>query len=176
MNTNEIKETNTAGETEIDHGMIEQMKDEDLKILAHMLMDVRDNERREMEYAKKQSRSALIISGVCLVLVIIAIGVVLSVIPKVVSLIDNVNSIVANAEVTLADASVVLDNLNTVTEELAKQDIDGLFKNVDALVTDSQKSINEAMEKVNQMDIETLNSAIADLQAVVEPMARLFGR
>ena len=40
----------------IDPQMIDNMKDNDLKILAHMLLDIRNNERKEMEYAKKQSR------------------------------------------------------------------------------------------------------------------------
>ena len=32
----------------------------------------------------------------------------------------------------------------------------------------------EALEKVNQFDIETLNGAIKDLSEVVEPMAKFF--
>ena len=162
--------------TEVDHYMIENMSDRDLKILARMLMDVRDNERREMQYAKKQSRFAMIISIVSLVVVILAMVAVVSVVPKVLNLIDNVNGIVTEAEVTLADASKVIDNLNLTTEELANQDIAGLFDKVDGLVVESQASINEAMDKVNQMDIETLNKAIQELHAVVEPMSRLFRR
>lgn len=162
--------------TEVDHNMIENMNDKDLKVLAHMLMDIRDNERREMQYAKKQSRFAMMISIVSLLVVILAMIAVVSVVPKVLDLIDNVNGIVTEAEVTLQDASKVIGNLNVTTEELASQDIAGLFEKVDGLVVESQTSINEAMDKVNQMDIETLNKAIQELHAVVEPMSRLFRR
>lgn len=161
---------------EISPEMIDGMKDEDLKILAHMLMDIRDNERREMEYAKKQSRFAVIISLLCLVFVVVTMVVVLMVVPKALDLIDNINVIVADAGDSLADVSVVLKDLNKVTSELAEQDIAGLFNNVDALVNQSQTSIDKAMSKVEQMDIESLNEAIRDLRAVVEPLAKLFGR
>ncbi len=156
--------------------MIDNMKDQDLKILAHMLLDVRDNERKEMVYAKRQSRFAMIISIVCLVIVILVAVAVISVIPKLLVLIGNVNNIIANAEVTLSEASGVLDNLNRVTEDLANQDIAGLFDSVNGLVIESQEKINEAMDKVNAMDIETLNQAIYELHTVVEPLAKLFGR
>ncbi len=160
----------------IDPQLIDNMKDEDLKILAHMLLDIRNNERKEMEYAKKQSRFAIIISIVCFIIVIMVGIAVVSVIPKLVTLIDSANTIVASAEGTLAEASVVLDNLNKVTTDLANQDIGGLFANVEDLVNETQVSVNEAMGKVMAIDIETLNSAIRDLQSVVEPLARLFGR
>ncbi len=160
----------------IDPQLIDNMKDEDLKILAHMLLDIRNNERKEMEYAKKQSRFAIIISIVCFIIVIMVGIAVVSVIPKLVTLIDSANTIVASAEGTLAEASGVLDNLNKVTTDLANQDIGGLFANVEDLVNETQVSVNEAMGKVMAIDIETLNSAIRDLQSVVEPLARLFGR
>ncbi len=118
----------------------------------------------------------MIISIVCLVIVILVAVAVISVIPKLLVLIGNVNNIIANAEVTLSEASGVLDNLNRVTEDLANQDIAGLFDSVNGLVIESQEKINEAMDKVNAMDIETLNQAIHELHTVVEPLAKLFGR
>ena len=35
--------------------------------------------------------------------------------------------------------------------------------------------VTDALENLNKLDIETLNQSIADLGAIVEPMARLFG-
>lgn len=74
----------------------------------------------------------------------------------------------------IADQAVtVLDNLETVTNELAQVDLNGMVSDVDALVGSSQSAVEKALEKLNTVDIETLNRAIADLAAVVEPLAKI---
>ena len=40
----------------------------------------------------------------------------------------------------------------------------------------AQRDMEEALKAIESIDIETLNKAIADLSAIVEPLARLFGR
>ena len=44
------------------------------------------------------------------------------------------------------------------------------------LVWQSSEALSQATEKLNRMDIESLNSAIRDLGAVVEPLAEFFGK
>ena len=51
-----------------------------------------------------------------------------------------------------------------------------MLEHVDSLAQTSEEGMAEALEKISALDIESLNEAIRDLQAVVEPMARLFGR
>ena len=49
----------------------------------------------------------------------------------------------------------------------------------DALVSDSQTGLTEAMNKLNAIDIDTLNKAIESLADVIEPLAKLsniFGK
>lgn len=61
-------------------------------------------------------------------------------------------------------------------KELAS--VDRLLEHADSFVSNSESSLTETMEKVNAMDLDTLNQAIQDLQAVVEPLAntmRKFG-
>jgi hypothetical protein len=43
-------------------------------------------------------------------------------------------------------------------------------------VDSSSKAVEQTMDKVDQMDIESLNNAISDLNDVVAPMAEFFGR
>ena len=40
----------------------------------------------------------------------------------------------------------------------------------------SQDSITEALDKINALDIDSLNEGIANLSAVVKPLADFFGR
>lgn len=70
---------------------------------------------------------------------------------------------------------VVLGNLESVTTELSQVDLAGMVSNVDTLVTTSQTGVEDAMAKINGIDFETLNAAITDLAAVVEPLAKFFG-
>lgn len=53
-------------------------------------------------------------------------------------------------------------------------DIQTLFDE-NGLVWQSSEALSQATEKLNRMDIESLNSAIRDLGAVVEPLAEFFG-
>ena len=69
----------------------------------------------------------------------------------------------------------VLGNLENVTTQLAAADLAEMAENVDALVVTGQKSLEQTMEKINAIDLETLNKAIEDLAKIIEPLARFFG-
>ena len=49
----------------------------------------------------------------------------------------------------------------------------GMVENVNTLTTDSQSAVTEAIEKLDAIDIDTLNKAIRDLSDVVEPLAKV---
>lgn len=68
----------------------------------------------------------------------------------------------------------VLTDLEAVTEELAQADLKGMAADVDAFVTTGQSAVEQATEKLNVIDFETLNRAIEDLADVVEPLAKFF--
>ena len=68
----------------------------------------------------------------------------------------------------------ILINLDEVTKELAQADLAGMVENVDTLATTSQSAVEHASEKLDTIDLETLNRAIADLADVVEPLAKFF--
>ncbi len=79
---------------------------------------------------------------------------------------------------TLRLAQETLDNANTavVNANEAILQADKTLKEVSELVESSETQITTAMERLNSVDFDTLNNAIGDLQAVVEPMANFFGR
>lgn len=68
----------------------------------------------------------------------------------------------------------VLTNLEVVTDQLAGMDLGSMVSNVDDLVTTSQAGVEQTMDKLNAIDFEALNTAIANLSAVVEPLAKFF--
>ena len=68
----------------------------------------------------------------------------------------------------------VLTNLEVVTDQLVGMDLGSMVSNVDDLVTTSQAGVEQTMDKLNAIDFEALNTAIANLSAVVEPLAKFF--
>ena len=103
-------------------------------------------------------------------LVVCCVGLALMVfdlLPKVQALIPRVESLTQQIEVTLTD-------LQGITKQLAEADLKGMVDNVDQLVGSSQTAVEQTMEKMNSIDLTTLNKAIKDLAAVIEPMAKFF--
>jgi ABC-type transporter Mla subunit MlaD len=76
----------------------------------------------------------------------------------------------------LGDIQPAIDNLNKVAQDLADADIDGMLSDVDKLVTSSEKNLGDALKTITEIDIKSLNESIADLNAVVKPLAGMFRR
>lgn len=82
----------------------------------------------------------------------------------------------------LNEAQGTFQTLNTLATEIQKANISGMLDDVSALVENAQDTVDGAMDgvgqaakKIDELDISTLNKAITDLAAVVEPLAKLFG-
>ncbi|MBQ4600111.1 MAG: hypothetical protein IJB17_00575 [Oscillospiraceae bacterium] len=109
----------------------------------------------------------------------------------------SIHSLVPQVDTALAQMQTVLEDMQTVTEELAAADLEGMVKNIDTMVTDvdgfigtaeglagnmdtlvatGQTSLEQTMAKLNAINFETLNKAIEDLAAVVEPIANFFNK
>ena len=124
--------------------------------------------------SRKQSRLALVqcvfsvIAAVCCILLLVT---ALGFVPQVQLIADQAQSLTTQTLAT--QAQDVLTDLQTVTDELTQVDLAGMVTNVDTLVTSSQSAVTQATEKLEAIDIETLNDAIADLSSVVGPLADL---
>ena len=133
--------------------------------LIQLLEDVKKSNRQQVRLARLQCLFALIAALCCGAILLV----VLSVVPQVTQMAGQVQELGTQAQ-------VVLNNLETVTSELAEVDLESMVTNVDALVTESQDGVKQALDKINELDITSLNQAIADLSAVVKPLADFFGR
>ena len=121
--------------------------------------------RQQVRWARLQCFFALIAALCCGA----ALFAVLTVVPQVKDMADQVRELGTQAQ-------AVLSNLEDVTSDLAAMDLESMITNVDALVTESQDGVKQALDKINELDITSLNQAIADLSAVVKPLAEFFGR
>lgn len=77
--------------------------------------------------------------------------------------------------IKLADAMEGMsDNLASVSEQLEQIDWEGLAVNINLTAEKAQQSMDAALTAIDELDIETLNEAIANLSDVIEPLARFF--
>lgn len=90
-------------------------------------------------------------------------------------LIPRATKVLENATQTLEEADVAVQELNKTATELAKVDIEGLVSDTQVLIDNSTNGISQALEKLNAVDIETLNNAISSLNSIVSPLSKLFG-
>ncbi len=118
--------------------------------------------RKQVRYARIQCIFSIVAAVCCLALVIC----VVRVLPQFGQAASEVHALAGQAE-------TVLTNLESVTRELSQADLGSVVTNVDTLVNSSQAGIEEAMEKINAIDIEALNKAIQDLNKVIEPLEKM---
>ena len=138
------------------------INDANLNDIASILKDIRNENEQEQKYTRKLLRIMQIMM-LAMLLVIMLMGFVIT------SYIPRVNSLLTESEAVMA-------NLNTVTTQLATIDFPDTINNVNSLVVSSQSDITDAMEKINKIDFEGLNNAIKDLESVISPLSKLFGR
>ena len=141
-----------------------------------LLSEIAENSRAQLENSRKQ----LFFTRVCAIalaaiLLVSRISAVL-VVPKAVRALDELHTVAGRLEAL--DIEALLDDIDRLLETLkpvAKR-LDPLMGDLGDTVLAAQRDMEEALKAIESIDIETLNKAIADLSAIVEPLARLFGR
>ena len=129
---------------------------EEKRELQELLERLDESNRQQAKFAKWQCVFSLLAAVCCVGLVLV-----------VYNLMPQVRELTGQME-------VVLENLEVVTDQLAGMDLGQMVENVDALVVSSQDGVEQAMSKLNSIDFDALNKAIAHLSDVVEPLARFF--
>lgn len=131
---------------------------EENKEMLELLRQIEKNSRQQTRTARLQCLLALVAAVFCV---------------GVFALIFN---FLPRLDTVVTQMQTVLGNLETTTQELAALDLGGMMDGIDTLVASGQEGLAQTMEKLNTIDIDTLNKAIKDLAAVVEPFAKLINR
>ena len=121
--------------------------------LQRILERLEANSRKQLLHARLQTVFSLICVLCCGVLLI-----------KLLQFIPQLESLVSQAEILLRD-------LDTVTKELSKLNLSQMVENINDLVTTSQSGVEEALQKINEIDFDTLNQAVKDLTNVVKTLS-----
>ncbi len=129
-----------------------------------------------LKYQKRSSRLTRIAAIAALFLALVIAVALALVLPKAVKLIDNATESLAEVDGLIEDTEKVMGDLNDITVQVNTVITDAgvLIDNSNSMVEDNTDAITETVQKLNQVDFETLNKAINDLADVVEPLAKFF--
>lgn len=117
----------------------------------------------------RTNRIRVVTNIILCVLILAAVVSCVSVFVSVRRLMPQVNGI-------LEQLQTILGNLEQTTRSLAQVDLSGMMSNMDDLAVYAQESLSATMGKLESLDLETLNRAIADLAQIIEPLAKLVRR
>ena len=112
-------------------------------------------------YARKQYRMSQITAAASVLVLAVVLYGTAALLPR--------------ASATLQNMVAVMENLEDITSDLAQSDLQQMIADVDGMVSSSEKSVRDALDKINRIDIDTLNQAIQNLNDTVEPLANFFG-
>ncbi len=127
----------------------------------------------QTELLQKQHKTMKIqmIAVTSLLLVLVIIFLVLS--AKITGTLNELN-------VAIGEITSLSQEINTLLEESRLtellQNANDLIKESGESLTDAIDGIKTALQKVNAVDFDSLNTAITDLKRIVEPLAKLFGK
>lgn len=134
----------------------------DSAAIRELMARIENSNAGQEKYAKKQYRMSQITALASVIILAVVVSTCSYLVPKV--------------NVTYQNMQLIMEDLKVVTSELAEADVSQMIRDVDQLAVESQKNIGDAMKKVNEIDIDGLNTAIKNLSDVVEPFANFFNR
>ena len=134
---------------------------------------------------KENARSQKTATFCCLILAAVIAVAACILVPRVITTISNVDKTLIEVNDKLSKVEETFDQVNSAMAEVETTvvqardslgEIDVMVGNVNNLVETNTEGLTETVEKINAIDFESLNDSIADLNAVIEPLSRLFGR
>ena len=112
------------------------------------------------KYVKRQYYFSMI-TAICSICMLLIVGIAVAV-------------VLPGLTGTLTEVTTAMHNLNEMTDNLNE-----MIRSLDGVTTGlapSLEGLQEVAEGLESVDFQKLNQAISDLQAVVAPLAKLFGR
>ena len=104
---------------------------------------------------------------ICVCMVVVTVSVV-NVMPQVSSALKEVETLASGASGAINDVEALIPDLQQTSKEL------GTIST--SISSDGLPKLYESLDNLNKLDMETLNQSIADLAAVIDPLARFFGK
>lgn len=152
-----------------------------MEIHEELLLKLEKNSRQQALLGKilcVLCAAVLVCSLVMTVAVTGAASQLIAVVTPLQNVAGQIEDVAGQVQAMTGQAETIMDNMEIVTQTLADADLGTMVENVNVLAAESQSVVSDALEKLDTIDIDTLNKAIQDLSDVAEPLAKvskLFG-
>ncbi len=115
-----------------------------------------------MSVLVKLQKKQLFYNRVIAALLLIFVIALLCLLPSLFKTLKTAETTLTNANEAILQATDAIEQAKTTLEDVSK------------FATDGSAGLSESLEKIQAIDIESLNKDIENLGAVVEPMAKFF--
>lgn len=132
--------------------------------VRQMMAQLKESEEKQAALHKKQLFFMRMFAISNLVLAALVLVFVAGVLPRLTKALEQASGTLEQASEALTMAEGAIDDLGEVAD------------NVNSLVDSSSLAVEQTMKKIDQMDIESLNGAVSDLNDVIAPLAEFFGK
>ena len=130
--------------------------------LEEILARIEESEKKQEQYSKLQFFMSIVMTVSCVGVLLVALFAYKNIVPS--------------AQSALQTIGVVADDLSEISKQLTEADLAGLVEHVDHMAVTSEQGLEQALEKINAINIEELNQAIDALYEVISPLAKLMSR
>ena len=143
---------------------------EENKQMLDILQEIRDANRKQVFYSRVTCAAA-VVAALCFAGVFLLVR---DFLPQISQILSEITGIVSQIPGIVSQMQEVLTNLQEVTQKLTAVDFGGMIDGVYSLVESGQSGLEQTVDKLNSIDFASLNKAIRNLEAVVEPLAKFF--
>ena len=127
-----------------------------------MMTELVKNSRKQLFHARLRTLASIVIAAGIIIFLIMAV-------PAILKTTAQANDIMAKASETITLANAAIESVTEMSTSITS-----MGENMDTFITENAESVATVMEKIEAVDFEGLNSAIEDLGAVIEPLAKFF--
>ena len=127
-----------------------------------MMTELVKNLRKQLFHARLRTLASIVIAAGIIIFLIMAV-------PAILKTTAQANDIMAKASETITLANAAIESVTEMSTSITS-----MGENMDTFITENAESVATVMEKIEAVDFEGLNSAIEDLGAVIEPLAKFF--
>ena len=161
-----------AEETPVSAASPVQEEVQENKIVKGKYVDYSDHDLQSeiLKYEKKAARRTMMVAVALFVIAGIFLVAAIIIVPQVVKTLESVQTTLEQTTELVGKAETTLDNLDN-----SLNGMNDMIADVDTVLTDNTDAMEEAITKISNIDVDSLNQSIDDLNKVVSAMGRLFG-